>query len=461
MKINLNSISKFSNPEKYKKVIDMIENNRKNLEVNKAKYSESADYDKILKIHQENKIIVENFRTFLSNRELLMQDILESINKHQESFIKNSNIKELSKILEIESNLENENYSSCLKNIKEIYAKVQENSNIIIIYEIDKKKFHQIIYENHFFNAKSFSYYVNEMKTIFVSGGIRNFSSRREYLKEFYKIQIKTNFDDFEFELITLPSMQNCRASHTMIQHGEYFMAIGGINTKTCEIFDTKENQWSSLPDLPYILANPAVAIVNNNLFVFSGSGSLTSFDGIFKLSLNNLARIIHKEKGFENILDWEKLDYMFKVFNTDKVARLRRGMAALTIGDTIILFGGFDYDNIYDDMYLFQVNLDKRKAENNLSSNQEITTKKNENVKIDKQLLKDMDDSGDEEESANNNEEFKAIEEDEFNEENLYKISEADVELPLKTFFNSNCFKLFIIISRFFFISAVIHIFQ
>jgi hypothetical protein len=448
MKVNLHSLSKFSQPEKYNKVMDMIDRSRKILEDNKAKYSEKEDYDKIVKLNEENKILVENFRIFLSNKELLMEDMLESIKKHQESFIKNSNIKELSKMLGVDSNFGEEN-SSNIRNINEIYAKVQENSNIIIIYDIERKKFNQIKDETHFFHAKCMSYYIHDIKTIYVSGGMKSFNRHKNYSTDFYKIKIKINFDDFEFEYNDLASMNEGRASHSMIKYQDYLMAIGGVNTKTCEIFDIKKNKWGNLPDLPNILANPALAIVNNCLYVFSGSGSLTTFDGIFKLSLNNLSRVIQNEKGFENILEWEKLDYSFRMLNNERAVRLRRGMAALPIGDTILLFGGFDYDNIYDDIYIFNVNkeLNKQIPEANINNsndkeNSQVNIKLDQNKKnIDppeKKILEKVkyhSDEEDEIEVDDNNIEFERISID----EDYYKIMDSEVQLPIKTFFNSN----------------------
>jgi hypothetical protein len=418
------------------------------LEENKAKYTEREDYDKIVKLHEENKVLVENFRVFLNNKELLMEDVLEGIRKHQDAFIKNSNIKELSKMLGIESILGEENTSN-IRNINEIYAKVQENSNILIIYDIDKKKFHQIKDENHFFNAKSFGFYIKETKTIFVCGGMKNFNRYKEYSNDFYKIKVKINFDEFDFEYSDLPEMKEGRASHSMIQYQDYLIVVGGLNTKTCEIFDIKNNLWGELPDLPSILANPALALVNNFLYVFCGSGSLNSFDGIYKLSLNNISRVLQNERGFENILDWEKLDYMYRILHNEKIPRLRRGMAALPVGDTIHLYGGFDYDNIYDDIYVFHTNkvsdLNAVKLQQNVEGGEEKLGKdmsekigKNaKNTNQEKNLSNNKIDLSfeDDEDIGKNNQEFEPIP----FEEDYFKITDTENQLPIKTFFNSN----------------------
>jgi len=451
MKINLNSLSKFSNPEKYKKVIDIIDKNRKTLEENKEKYSEREDYDKILKLHEQNRVLVENFRVFLNNKELLMEDIVEAIKKHQESFIKNSNIKELSKTLGIESIIGEENISN-IRNINEIYAKVQENSNILIIYDIDKKKFHQIKDENRFFNAKSNCYYIKDTKSIFVCGGMKNFNRIKEYSNEFYKIKVKINYDEFDFEYTNLPNMNHGRASHSMIQYQDYLIIIGGINTKTCEIFDFKKNQWDELPDLPSTLANPAVAFVNNFLYVFCGSGNLNSLDGIYKLSMNNISRILQKERGFENILDWEKIDYIYRMLHNEKIPRMRRGMAALSLGDTIHLFGGFDYDNIYDEIYVFHTNKEIEVKTVNDDTNFQCGEKHIEKEKLDRNNsnIRNLKNTSQEKNLSNNKidinfdsdeeipKNFQDFEPLPFEEEYL-KITDTEIQLPIKTFFNSN----------------------
>lgn len=137
MKLNLNSLNKLHNPEKYTNLLDSLTKNRKLLEKHISDYSEVKEYDKILNRYEENKEIVEMFKEFTHGHYLLMQDILEVVRKHQDNFIKNSNVKAVCNKLKIENNFIAED--SHIKNINEIYAKVQENSNIIVIFELSKK----------------------------------------------------------------------------------------------------------------------------------------------------------------------------------------------------------------------------------------------------------------------------------------------------------------------------------
>src|SRR5689334_2406706 len=106
MHVSLTSLSKLSNPEKYTNLLDSLTKNRELLQNHLEKYSEKEDYDKILSLYDENKEIIEMFKTFVTNKELLMLDILETIKKHQDSFVKNSNIKQLSEKLGIDSGLD-------------------------------------------------------------------------------------------------------------------------------------------------------------------------------------------------------------------------------------------------------------------------------------------------------------------------------------------------------------------
>ena len=119
------------------------------------------------------------------NDELIMQDILNSIRKHQDSFIKNSGIKQLYTKLGIEHQYDE-------TDINEIYGKVQENSSLVFVYDIDKKKFHQNLVERKFL-AKCYSYYSHAEKTIYVSGGMSDFNKNKKYSNSFFSIKIKNS----------------------------------------------------------------------------------------------------------------------------------------------------------------------------------------------------------------------------------------------------------------------------
>jgi hypothetical protein len=377
MKRNIDYLHKLPNTNKYNNLIETLEKNKKALQEHLTKYTNIQEYDKIVDLYQKNKSLVEHFRSFVYNDELLMLDIVTAIRKNQDSFNKNPNIRQVSKELGLDSNIK---IVSTLRSISEVYCKAQENSNILIIYDIEKKKFFQIKTDK-FFPLKSFSLYND--KSVYLSGGM---VGNKIALNSFIKIEVNVEFDQFAFEYKDLKDMIYGHYSHTMVIYKDYIIAISG-NTKHNEIYDAKQNTWHSLPDLPANSLNPALVIVNDQLYCFSGSVNSTSLDRIYKLSLLNINKIL-LEKGFEDILSWESIDYYYH----NNIGRLRRGMAALSIGgSSIFLFGGFDADNIYDSILDFDI----KKKDNN-----------------------------------NNNIE---------NSEDLFPITQIGLELPIKTFFNSN----------------------
>jgi hypothetical protein len=342
MRKNIDYLHKLPDNKNYQHLIENLENGNQMLHNHLKKYTDKHEYDKIVDLYQLNKQLVDNFKQFVYNDELLMIDILTSIRKNQESFNKNQNVKIISKELGLESNIK---VSSTLRTISEIYGKAQENSNIIFIYDIEKKKFFQLKCEKTF-PSKSYSLYHDN--TIYICGGYVN----RQAIKNFTAIKITINYDQFNFDFKDLAEMVNERYSHSMLIYKEYIIAISG-NTKTNEIFDIKQNKWYKLPDLPMNSLNPALIVTQEHLYCFSGSVNSTSLDRIYKLSLLNITKIL-QDKGFEDVLNWESIDYYYH----NNRGRLRRGMAALTIGgSSIFLFGGFDADNIYDNIYDFSIN--------------------------------------------------------------------------------------------------------
>lgn len=425
MKVNINSLDKLPNPESYPHLLESLSKNRTLLENHLAKYTENEDYDIILNEYVTSKKMVEEFNRFTLNNELIMNDILDAIKKHQELFIKNSNISSISKLLNLE---EEEKKDTKIKSINEIYAKIQENSDLIILYDIEKKKFyHNKIPEfNNLdikrFEAKSYSYFRDN--TIYVSGGF-NVKSK-QYFNDFYKISVRVNFDKFEFNFESLTPMINERASHTQILFkNKFLITIGGINTKSCEVFDLDVNKWFSLPDLPSLCPNSSLTIVEDKyLYIFIGSVNLSSIDTIYRIKLNNLEKILNNERGFENLLEFEEIPFYFskkknneendseEINNESELQynrnsfRLRRGMASAYFEGTILLFGGFDYDNNHDEIYEF-IGFEKKVAKKGINSNN------------------------------SNNKEFENNLVEVENEEK--EIATCNYSLPIKTFFNSN----------------------
>jgi hypothetical protein len=345
MKTNLNSLTKLKNPEKYTNLTESLGKNKKILQDKIEKYSKENQFDQILVEYYKNKTEVDLFKNVISNEELLMIDILHALKKNQDKFNKNNHVKDISIALGLETTIE---VKSALQGINEVYAKVQENSNILIFYDIEKKKFTQKKTKIAF-PSRCYSYFNNN--SIYVSGGTIN----KKPINNITKYEIKINFDELVYEDHSLQPMKNDRYSHGMISYKDYLFVISG-SSKTNEVYDIAKNVWYDLPELPATYLNPTLCINNECLFLISGSVGLNTLDRIYKLSLKNIVKML-SEKGWEDILYWENIDFYFP-----GNGRLRRGMTALNLGISIILMGGFDNDNIYDDMYNFELTKKKPK---------------------------------------------------------------------------------------------------
>jgi hypothetical protein len=379
MKTNFNSLIKLKNPEKYTNLTESLDRNRNILEKKIEKYSKEKQFDQILVEYHKNKAEVDLFKNVVHNDELLMIDLLHSLKKNQDNFNKNKNVKDISLALGIESTVE---VRSALQGINEVYVKVQAGSNILIFYDIDKKKFTQKK-TGLFFPSRCYSYFFNN--SVYVSGGVIN----KAAINTFTKFEIKINFDELVYEEKTLEPMKHGRHSHAMISHKDYVLAISGSST-TNEIYDIAKNIWYDLPELPSTYLNPTLCINNDSLYLITGSVGINTLDRIYKLSLNNITRVL-SEKAFENVLYWDNIDFYFPDHG-----RLRRGMTALNLETSIILMGGFDNDNIFDDMY--NLELVKRKP------------KEGEQVEVE--------------------------------QETALRVIRLEDMLPIKTFFNSNIMK-------------------
>lgn len=345
MKVSINSLSQLENPGIYTNLYDLLIKNRERLTENIKKYSNNKDFDKIIDSYDENNKLFEEFKMFCNVEELYLNDIKEFLKKHNEEYIKKARIKELTQLLKI-----NIDYDVSLKKYGVIFAKVQENSNIVIIFDYDDKKFHHYKLKNISFNSKCYTLYFDQK--IFYSGGLTNTdqpSGDLNYLK------IKSSYNEYEFENIKLPDLLFPRYSHTMINFKNYILFIGGQNTKNCEIFEINREIMKPFPTLPTKCLNPALTIINEEyLFCFSGSRSFDSMEGIFRISLINLDKVVFSGDGlYENVLYWDLIDYVFDNEN----ARLKRGMMAFNDRDSIILLGGFDSDRFYNN--IFQVKFD------------------------------------------------------------------------------------------------------
>ena len=261
MKISLNSLSKIHNPDKYSNSITSVYKNKLLLSEHIDKYNTNTEgpkfnYDKIYERVHSNKTLSDSYLNFCNSGDLLLENIYNYTNNYEEEFFKNSNIKEIAKQTEIDVKTE-------MKKTNSIFAKIQENSNIIIIYLFDTKKLVQMKVSNHpAFPLKSYSIFNNNY--VYYSGGIAN----NETLNTLYQIKIFQKFDEYDFEFTSLASLPQPRYSHAMIPFLHFIIIIGGTSSKNkednqlCFIYDLNGNTWGKLPSLKATVLNPSLTII-------------------------------------------------------------------------------------------------------------------------------------------------------------------------------------------------------
>lgn len=354
IKRGINSITKLQNLENYTNIIETYEKAVEDIKINIQKFSEEAPYDKITKLYNDNNIMLDMYKNIAMSNIMTMQNVVNLIKDHKDIFQNDENVKGLSEKLGIEDDIleKNEIKNEPLhKNvINELYVKAQDNSSILVIYNMYSKQILHIKMPSNNFNSKSYSFYDRSNQTAYISGGLSDSSNKYSYDNSFYRITVKLIKNEYQFDMKSLTSMKDCHTSHSMIKYGEKFLiVVGGMNTKSCEIYTFSKDDWDFLPEIPSFVINPAITIFNNMLYVISGSGR---FDVMYRLNLDNLEKYLDmiqkgKEEEINNsLLTWENIDYGI----TD--GKLQRGMGICPSGSKIYIFGGFDNDNMYDDIY-------------------------------------------------------------------------------------------------------------
>ena len=354
-KRRINSISKLQNLDNYTNIIETYEKAVEDIKINIQKFSEEAPYDKITKLYHDNNIMLDMYKDIAMSNIMTMQNVVNLIKDHKDIFQNDENVKGLSEKLGIEDDIieKNEIKNEPLnKNIiNELYVKAQDNSSILVIYNMYSKQILHIKMPSNSFNSKSCSFYDRSSQTAYISGGLSDSSNKYSYDNSFYRITVKLIKNEYQFDMKSLTSMKDCHTSHSMIKYGEKFLiVVGGMNTKSCEIYTFSKDDWDFLPEIPSFVTNPAVSIFNNFLYVISGSGR---FDVMYRLKLDNLEKyldMIQKAKNEEinnSLLSWENIDYGITG------GKLQRGMGICPSGNKIYIFGGFDNDNMYDDIYI------------------------------------------------------------------------------------------------------------
>ena len=355
IKRGINSISKLQNLDNYTNIIETYEKAVEDIKINIQKFSEEAPYDKITKLYHDNNIMLDMYKDIAMSNIMTMQNVVNLIKDHKDIFQNDENVKGLSEKLGIEDDIieKNEIKNEPLnKNIiNELYVKAQDNSSILVIYNMYSKQILHIKMPSNNFNSKSYSFYDRSSQTAYISGGLSDSSNKYSYDNSFYRITVKLIKNEYQFDMKSLTSMKDCHTSHSMIKYGEKFLiVVGGMNTKSCEIYTFSKDDWDFLPEIPSFVTNPAVSIFNNFLYVISGSGR---FDVMYRLKLDNLEKyldMIQKAKNEEinnSLLSWENIDYGITG------GKLQRGMGICPSGNKIYIFGGFDNDNMYDDIYI------------------------------------------------------------------------------------------------------------
>lgn len=355
IKRGINSISKLQNLDNYTNIIEIYEKAVEDIKINIQKFSEEAPYDKITKLYHDNNIMLDMYKDIAMSNIMTMQNVVNLIKDHKDIFQNDENVKGLSEKLGIEDDIieKNEIKNQPLnKNIiEELYVKAQDNSSILVIYNMYSKQILHIKMPSNNFNSKSYSFYDRSSQTTYISGGLSDSSNKYSYDNSFYRITVKLIKNEYQFDMKSLTSMKDCHTSHSMIKYGEKFLiVVGGMNTKSCEIYTFSKDDWDFLPEIPSFVTNPAVSIFNNFLYVISGSGR---FDVMYRLKLDNLEKYLDmiqkaKEEEINNsLLSWENIDYGITG------GKLQRGMGICPSGNKIYIFGGFDNDNMYDDIYI------------------------------------------------------------------------------------------------------------
>ena len=403
MKISISSLSQLENPGLYKNLYESLIKNREKLSIIVKKYSVHKDYDKIMDTYDENIRLFEEFKKFCSVEELYLEDIKNFLKKHNEEYIKKSKIKDLTKLLKI-----NVDVDVSLKKYDINFAKVQENSNLVIIFDYDEKKFQQFKLNNLSFNAKSSSLYIDNK--VYYSGGLTESDEASGY---FAYLKITNRYNQSEFDNNKLKDLLYPRYSHYMINFKNYILLIGGHKTKNCEIYEINREIIKPFPILPTKCVNPALTIINEEyLFCFSGASSYDSMEGIFRISLINIDKLIFSgDDLYDNVLYWDLIDY---VFDNESV-RLKRGMMAFNHKDSIILLGGFDSDKFYNN--IFEVKFDLKINQTKLDGDGVLI---NNTFKEKECEIKNIPNVGN---------------------SNILYIYETDHILPNFTFFNTNYF--------------------
>ena len=354
IKLNLTTVNQFENKDFYKQYFSSFEESKKEINEIIKKHSEKVDFDKLPIMYKKSKLILESYKNYSEQCSSSFKIISEQINNLYKTSeeLKNQLLIDLNMEEEIkekesnENNSKNENENTLSNDFPNyFYFKPEENSNRLLIYNSHTKKHYSQELENIIFPNKSYSIYDNENNIIYISGGLKDLTDKNSITNSFIKISLtyNKNLNSFNTNIIELTPMNNYHYSHVIYQLSNkknLIICISGKDTKSCEIYNIDENQWSNLPDFPIFSPNSECFDLNENIYVICGSFNI---DGIYKLNMEN---------DNENLI-WENVNFIIEE------GRLRRGMGLFNLNGIIYLFGGFDNDKYYDDVYTIDFNSD------------------------------------------------------------------------------------------------------
>ena len=150
----------------------------------------------------------------------------------------------------------------------------------------------------------SFSSFCSAKGILYISGGeneeISDIKNPTEEYRDFVSIDMnKLNY--YNIYLDTLPPLVEKRSWHSMIfVPNQYIFIVGGLNTKTVEIYDIDKNEIYLDSELKEKRCEPTICLVNNiYLYVFCGFSPFSCFnDSIERCNLLKKKR------------EWEFIEY-------------------------------------------------------------------------------------------------------------------------------------------------------
>ena len=358
MLLDISILSNFDNQKEYLSFQDTLEKTKNEMDELLRKNSKETEFDLIFKIYENKSNNYQKFCKYINETILPLQEIENNLEKYIEL-----NNNKMNKVLAINLDIESlDKDSKYFKSMNEnIYAKIEENTNLIYIYNYYTKSIssHQI--KDIIFNSKNYSFFDKEENCIYVSGGLVN-DDINYYDNSLFKIFINFvpkekedkseknniiknnksfydniyNFGEYQFEITKLNLLKEGRYSHCMIRSRidrRMLINIGGKNTKSCEVYNLEKNQSSLLPDLPSICPNPTSIEYDGCIYLFNNSEF-------------NLNTVYYLDMNKEDNFIWESIQFNMNY------GSIKRAMNIIDLNNSLYLFGGFDENKEYLDIY-------------------------------------------------------------------------------------------------------------